>query len=150
MKKQLTTSIEIEASPQQVWRTLTDFASYHTWNPFILDAQGTCEVGSALRLRMQPIGGKPATFTPTVREVVVDKRLRWVGTLIWRRLLEADHTFTIDPLDRGCRLVQRETFNGALVPVISRSLDARTMPAFAAMNQALKSMVESPVGPSMA
>jgi hypothetical protein len=150
VKKQINTSIEIKGTPRQVWRTLVDFANYHAWNPFILDAQGACEVGSALRLRMQPVGGRPTTFTPTVREVVVERRLRWVGTLIWRQLLEADHVFTIEPLDRGCRLVQHETFYGALVPVLSRSLDARTMPAFTAMNQALKAVVEGAVVPPMA
>jgi hypothetical protein len=149
LKKQLITSIEIEGTPRQVWRTLTDFASYRAWNPFILDAQGACEVGSALRLRMQPVGGRPTTFTPTVREVVVEERLRWVGTLIWGQILEADHIFTIEPLNRGCRLVQRETFRGALVPVLSRSLEASTLPAFAAMNQALKSMVERPLVPPL-
>jgi hypothetical protein len=150
LKKQLTTSTEIMGTPRQVWRILTDFANYHAWNPFILDARGACEVGSALRLRMQPVGGRPTTFTPTVREVVVEQRLRWVGTLMWRQLLEADHMFTIEPLDRGCRLVHRETFKGALVPVLSRSLDNRTMPAFTAMNQALKSIVEGLVVPPMA
>jgi hypothetical protein len=147
LKKHLTTSIDIEGTPRQVWRSLTDFASYPLWNPFILDADGACAVGSGLRLRMQAVGGRPTTVTPTVREVVVEERLRWVGKWIWGRLLKADHVFTIEPLDGGCRLVQCETFSGALVPLLSRSLDDRTLPAFTAMNKALKSRVEHPVVP---
>jgi hypothetical protein len=147
LKKQLTTSIEIHGTPRQVWRSLTDFKSYPSWNPFILDARGACAVGSSLRLRMQSVGGRPTTFTPTVREVVVEQRLRWVGTFVWRRLLKADHTFTIEPLASGCRLMQSETFSGALVPLLGRSLDTGTLPAFIAMNEALKLRVEGPVVP---
>lgn len=142
MKKELSTSIEIEGSPRQVWQALTGFAAYAEWNPFIVDARGACAWGSTLRLRMQPVGGRPATLTPTVREVVPERRLRWVGTFLSPYLLRADHTFTIERRRGGCRLLQEETFTGALVPLISRSLDARTLPAFVLMNQALKAVVE--------
>jgi uncharacterized protein YndB with AHSA1/START domain len=38
MARPLHTEIEIEASPDRVWKTLTDFAAYPDWNPFIVQA----------------------------------------------------------------------------------------------------------------
>jgi hypothetical protein len=150
LRKELTSGVDIDANPHQVWHMLTDFANYPAWNPFILHAEGSCEAGSTLRLRMQPHGGRAGTFTPVVREVVEQARLRWVGTFLGHRILQADHTFTITPLERGCRLVQHETFSGVVVPFFSASLDARTLPAFKAMNMALKAEVEGSAFPPSA
>jgi len=42
-------------------------------------------------------------------------------------------------------LAQEETFTGVLVPLMARSLDRHTQPAFEAMNAALKHRAEQPV-----
>jgi hypothetical protein len=42
----------------------------------------------------------------------------------------------------GSRLVQQEQFSGLLVPFVQGSLDRRTLPAFHAMNTALKDRAE--------
>jgi hypothetical protein len=46
----------------------------------------------------------------------------------------------------GTLLVQKEDFRGALVPLVARTLDRGTLPAFVAMNEALKQRAEEPVG----
>jgi hypothetical protein len=51
--------------------------------------------------------------------------------------------FTIEPRGDGhVRLEQRERFRGLLVPLLARSLDRHTLPAFELMNQALKRRAE--------
>ena len=40
MAKQLSAEIEVQASPDRVWEVLTDFAAYHQWNPFVVQATG--------------------------------------------------------------------------------------------------------------
>jgi hypothetical protein len=73
------------------------------------------------------------------------RRLRWLGRLLVPGIMDAEHTFTIEPLGDGqVRLVQHERFSGLLVPVLGRSLDRHTLPAFARMNQALKRRAEQP------
>ena len=113
MSKELASSIDIEAPAQKVWDLLVDFAAYPTWNPFITRAEGRIEVGGRLTLRMQPVG-----------------------------LFDADHLFIVEPHGAGSRLVQQEHFSGLLVPFFQRSLDDGTLPAFHAMNAALKDQAE--------
>ena len=60
-----------------------------------------------------------------------------------RGLFDADHLFVVEPRGAaGSRLVQQEQFGGLLVPFFRRSLDRGTLPAFHAMNKALKERAE--------
>ena len=62
------------------------------------------------------------------------------------KILDADHEFRIESLADGrSRLTQDERFSGVLVPVVAGSLERRTLPAFEAMNAALKERAERPV-----
>jgi hypothetical protein len=146
VSKHLDTVIDIDASPNRVWEILTDFASYPDWNPFIVRAEGTPVVGSRLKVRLQPVGGRAATLAPTVLEATDGQRLRWLGRFGVPGILDADHDFVLEPqAGGGTRLRQREEFRGLLVPFFAGSLDRHTLPAFAAMNQALKQRAEQRV-----
>jgi hypothetical protein len=143
MGKELSSSVDIDAAAGDVWQLLIDFAAYPTWNPFIVRAEGRPEVGSRLRLRMQPVGGAAVTVQPTVVEVSDGHRLRWRGRLGVRGLFDADHLFVVETLGAArSRLVQQERFSGLLVPLFRRSLDRGTLPAFQTMNTALKERAE--------
>ena len=143
MSKELVSSIDIAAPAERVWEVLVDFAAFPAWNPFITQAEGRLEVGSRLTLRMQPVGGSAVTLRPTLVEVVEAQRLRWRGRLGVPGLFDADHLFTVEPRGAdGSRLVQQEQFSGLLVPFFQRSLDRGTLPAFHAMNAALKDRAE--------
>jgi hypothetical protein len=143
MSKQLRTEINIDATPERVWQVLTDFQAYPRWNPFMTRVSGTPAPGERLTIHMQPEGGRAMTFRPTVREAVPHRRLRWLGHLLVPGIFDGEHSFTIEPLDGGgVRLVQQEDFRGILVPLLAKSLDRRTLPAFERMNRALKQRVE--------
>lgn len=143
MAKQLHAQVDIHATPDRVWEVLTDFAAYPEWNPFITQANGSARVGERLTNRMQPVGGRAVTFSPTVLEAEPGRRLRWLGHLLTPGIFDGEHTFTIQPLGDGqVRLVQHEQFRGLLAPLMSRSLDRHTLPGFELMNQALKRRAE--------
>lgn len=143
MSKHLRTHVDIQASPERVWQVLTDFAAYPQWNPFLVRASGEPVQGKRLTIRMQPVGGRAMTFRPTVREATPPRRLRWLGHLLLPGIFDGEHSFTIEPLaDGGVRLVQEERFRGVLVPLIAKSLDRHTLPAFEQMNQAIKQRAE--------
>jgi hypothetical protein len=146
MRKHLTSHVDIDATAERVWAVLSDFAAYPEWNPFIVRADGKAEKGSRLVMRMQPVGARGITLRPTVLEATPSHRLRWLGRLGIPGIFDAEHTFTITACEQGgVRLSQDERFTGILVPLTARSLDRGTLPAFKAMNAALKSRAEHPV-----
>jgi hypothetical protein len=143
MTKHLASSIDIDASPERVWHVLTDFAAYREWNPFITSVRGTAEPGSRLTVRMQPVGARAVTLAPRVLEAVRGRRLRWLGRVGLPGIFDAEHDFSLESRgDGGTRLRQTEQFRGLLVPLLARSLDRHTRPAFVAMNEALKRRAE--------
>ena len=143
MSKQLYTEINIDAPAGRVWQVLTDFDAYPQWNPFMTKASGTPVQGERLTIRMQPEGGRAMTFRPRVREAVPQRRLRWLGRFLLPGIFDGEHSFTIEPLDNGgVRFIQQENFRGVLVPLMARSLQRHTLPAFERMNQAVKRRAE--------
>lgn len=142
--KRLHSEILIEASPREVWAVLTDFPHYGEWNPFMVKVTGTPEPGRRLSVTLSPPGGRDITLKPGVTEVVTERVLEWWGHLGVRGLFDGRHRFELHPTGTGTRLVQSETFTGALVPVFARMLDGSTAAGFALMNAALKTRAEQP------
>lgn len=142
MSKRLSAHIDIQATPDRVWRVLTDLTAYQQWNPFIVRAEGVVSPGQQLTLTMQPVGGRAMTLRPRLAEVTINRTLQWRGTLGIPGLMDAEHTFLLQPHSGGTRLIQQEIFRGLLVPFVAGSLDRSTLPAFVAMNEALEQRVE--------
>jgi hypothetical protein len=146
MGKRLRSQIDIDATPERVWQVLSEFSAYPQWNPFIVRAEGRAQPASRLEMRMQPVGARGVTLRLTVVEATPGHRLRWRGRLGLPGIFDAEHCFTITPLQEGgVRLTQDENFTGVLVPLMARSLDRHTLPAFEAMNAALKHRAEQPI-----
>lgn len=138
--KHISSSIQIDASPEQVWQILSDFESYSQWNPFIIRATGQALQGHRLEGDFRPVGAKATTLRPVLVKVVPDQELRWVGSFVVRGLFDVEHIFNIERQGPGqVRLIQQETFRGVLVPFFR--FDG-TEAAFALMNEALKERVE--------
>ncbi len=143
---QLHTQIDIHATPAQIWRVLTDFASYPEWNPFIRQIEGEVVAGERLRIRIQPPGQGAMRFTPRLVEVAPEQSLRWLGHWLVPGLLDGEHHFELLPQGPGTtRLVHSETFSGLIVGLLRRRL-AHTRQGFEAMNHSLKTRAEVSVG----
>lgn len=138
---------EIDAPPDIVWDVLLAFDSYPEWNPFVRSIEGAPVEGERLRVRIEPSDSRGLTFEPEVVAVEEDRRLVWVGRLVVPFVFDGYHEFHLEPIDEGTRtrLLQRETFRGALVPLLfdRESLER----GFAAMNRALKERAESRAAP---
>jgi hypothetical protein len=136
----ISATTQIAAPPDEVWATLTDFADYPSWNPFITEASGEVTEGATLTLRMVS-GDTARTFTPTVLAARPGEELRWLGVLYARWIFGGEHRFTLRPTDDGTELIQSECFTGILVPFLSKLL-TQTEHDFHAMNAALKARAE--------
>jgi hypothetical protein len=140
--KKLQAQIEIEATPETVWDTLMDFASYPQWNPFVTSIKGEPTVGSELRATIDPPGGKKATFKPTVTAVEPNSYFEWLGKLGLKGIFDGRHQFRIEPSPSGSTFTQSEEFTGFLAPLLMRFLDKSTRAGFEAMNVAIKDRAE--------
>ena len=133
----------INAPATSVWRVLQDTEQYPVWNPFITAVSGELVAGARPTLRIVAQGKAPMTFRPRVVAASPETGLRWLGHLVVPGLCDADHEILLTPAAGGTtRLVQRETFRGALVPFLGGMM-APTRAGFEAMNSALQQRVES-------
>ena len=142
MAKVVERSIDIDASPAAVWGLLSYLDSFAAWNPFMTEAKGEMRVGERLQITMALPDSKPMRFSPTVLEVVPDRKVRWLGKVGPGGLFNGEHTLSIEPREGGgVRFVNHERFSGILVPFMGKTL-RKAEGAFDAMNAALKVKVE--------
>jgi hypothetical protein len=147
MAAELTTSVDIAATPERVWRVLTDLPAYPDWNPFVTRAEGALVEGGRLSVSAPPVNAfVPSRLRPTVLEVTPCRRLR-----LWSRvdglgipgLLGVESTITLTEHDGGVRLWWQDRFRGLLASLLIHALNRHRLTAFNDMIAALKNRAES-------
>ena len=140
--KRIDTDIEIGAPPAEVWRILTDFASYPEWNPFVQSAVGEATPGEVLEVFLQPPNGRGMSISPRVIVADPDRELRWRGRVLVSGVFDGEHFFILEALDGGrTRFLHGEIFTGLLVPFFSGVIN-KALAGFELMNVALKERAE--------
>src|SRR3954451_24098246 len=66
VRRVLEHTIDINATPEQVWEALARFEAYEGWNPFMRSVAGAPEVGSKLRIELAPPRGHRIVVSPSV------------------------------------------------------------------------------------
>ena len=137
--KHLRTEISIEAPPEKVWSTLTDFDAYPRWNPFITKMTGDMTEGGKIEARLMGM-----TIKPSIQRMEENTELRWVGHLGVPGIFDGEHYFRVDSAGEGAtRFVHGERFTGILVPIFALMGQFKKIEnAFVDMNEALKARVE--------
>jgi hypothetical protein len=134
----LHTELDIDASPEQVWKVLTDRQAYPDWNPFIISSTGELKVGDKITNVLRDTKGSETKFTPTLLAVTPNQELRWIGKIPPGAIFDGEHSFRLTALPGGrTRLVQEEKFTGAAIPFTRSMLTKTIKPQFEAMNRAL-------------
>lgn len=140
MSKKIETEITIHATPEKIWKILSNFHEYPDWNPFITEIQGSVEVGNQIQVKIKPQGGKIMIFKPVVLLKKENKELQWLGKLLFKGLFDGEHHFElIDNKNGTTRFIQSEIFSGLLVPFFN--FDTTTA-SFHIMNRKLKELAE--------
>ncbi|HEV2283141.1 MAG TPA: SRPBCC domain-containing protein [bacterium] len=115
--KDVKAEVEINASADTVWRTLTNFPAYDIWNPYIYPASGEAVAGQKLDLTLR--GGTIIHFHPTVLVAKPGEELSWGGT-VPLGAIQREVTFTIESLaPHRVHFVAVERFRGILLPLAS-------------------------------
>jgi hypothetical protein len=114
----------IDAPPSVDWDVLVTGEDYAAWNPFITDVSGELVAGARPRLHIASPGKRGMTFRPRVLDATPEARLRWVGRLGLPGLCDGQHEFLLAATDSGgTQVTPRETFRGALVPLLEGRLE---------------------------
>jgi hypothetical protein len=134
---------DISASPEAVWRVLTELARYPEWNPFLSRIDGSLIPGARLSVDFGGRGSRKVTMRPRVLVVAPGRELRWLGKLGIGGLFNGEHSFRIETTTPSTvRFVQSEKFTGLLVPLLGGVI-RQAESGFEEMNAALKQRVET-------
>jgi hypothetical protein len=138
------TEIQIDSTPDLVWKILTNFSDYSSWNPFLTQVAGDVKKGSTIHICVEPPGLKSMNFTPIVTKVEANRELRWEGKFIVPNFFDGEHIFILEELEgRSVRFIHKEIYTGLLVFLMQKQLNNNTKQGFELMNQALKEKAES-------
>lgn len=118
----VSTEVVIAAPRQVVWNALVDVAAWNAWCSVLVHRSGELLVGGRPTLGLTPPVGRAYDFTPTVLVREETRRLVWRGRTVLPGLFDGTHSFLLTDAEGGTRLVNAETFSGALVPVLTRML----------------------------
>ena len=149
MAYDISTTIEIAATPENVWAVLADLASYPQWHPMYQAVTGQLAAGSTLTITStHPTSGRTVTAKVKVLTAEPDTELRWVSKLLGLTISERE--FRLSSTADGTSLVQAGSYRGlgggrgrAMVKVLGRVQDT-----FTAINEAVKQQAEARQGAS--
>ena len=144
MAYEVSTTIEIAATPENVWAVLADLANYQQWHPVYLGVTGQLAAGSTLTITTtHPKTGRTLTAKVNVRSAEPGTELRWASRLLGVTI--SKRTFRLSPAADGTLLVQTGTYHGlgggrgrAITKVVGRIQDS-----FVAINEAIKQQAEA-------
>lgn len=137
--KDVKAEVEIKASPDTVWRILTNFPAYDIWNPYIYPAVGQAVAGRQLELTLR--GRSVIHYQATVITVKPNRELSW-GENVAMGAVQRQVTFDIQPLAaHRVHLVAVERFRGILLPLAS-GVTADSVAGLRGMTQALRDRAE--------
>ena len=144
MAYEISTTIEIAATPENVWAVLVDLASYSQWHPMYQAATGHLAAGSTLTITSShPGSGRAVTAKVKVMTAEPDTELRWVSRMLGLPISE--RTFRLSPTADGTSLEQAGTYRGigrSHSRVTAKTID-RIQDSYAAINQAIKQQAEA-------
>ena len=141
--KRICTTINIQASPEDVWEILSNITEYHTWNPFITRVSGKLQAGELLEMEFKTSNSFKINLKPVVLNTEVNREIRWLGHFWVNGLLDGEHLFRIEEMEDGSvHFINCEKFTGLLVPLFMYLIKEDTENGFKAMNEQLKRMAE--------
>ncbi|MBE0411073.1 MAG: SRPBCC domain-containing protein [Anaerolineales bacterium] len=133
--------IEIQATAEQVWKVLTDLDKYSEWNPLLYRGVGKVEPGETVEVSAKT-ATKDMKFICKVTEVEPYHKFAWKFHVIHPLLFRGLHIFQIESVDEHkVRFIDREQFEGLLLPMQAKDLEANGLSAMVAMGEALKKRV---------
>lgn len=112
-KKEVRLEIVIDATPEEVWSTITNTQTYGEWNPIFVAYEGVFGEGAEMRLQMKMGEGNPTPVQVVVKDFVPNEWMHQGGG--YPLILTYDHNWYLEPVPEGTRVTQYEYYTGIYV-----------------------------------
>lgn len=129
-------SVEVSASPDEVWTILSDIGDWPTWNPDVREARliGDLAAGSRFEWR-----AGPGTISSVLRSVEPRRELGWSGKTMG---VHAVHVWRLESTPRGTRVTTEESWDGWPTRLMRKRMEQTLRRAVAHGLHSLKTEVE--------
>lgn len=111
-------SIAIDATPETIWKILTNAPNFHKWNTTIDSIEGKIALNQKIKLHAKIAPNR--TFNIKVSEFNPSSKMVWSDG---NAMFKGVRTYTLEPMgDKVTVFTMQEVFNGAMLPMIKGSL----------------------------
>lgn len=135
---------EVEAPAEVVWEVLTDLDAYPEWNPFVVAASSSLEVGAPMDMRVRVLPFMTQSQREWVRSVEPGVGFCYGLAPTAGGALRSERSHRVVPLAPGrCRYESRFAIEGWLSGVVKALLGRALRRGFTEMSAAVKTRAES-------
>jgi uncharacterized protein YndB with AHSA1/START domain len=138
--KEYITVSSIRATPEVVWKVLTDATGYADWNPEIIGIDGRMALNERITARVKLGNGAIRRVPMRVTAFETPSRMEWTGGLPLG-LFVGRRTFIVMPRDGVVEFRMHLRMSGPLAPLILKSVGDR-QPEIDSFSSALRAHVE--------
>jgi hypothetical protein len=143
MKRAVEHRIGVQAPAEVVWEVVSEFETWHHWNPLYRRAEGQMKIGTALTLE-QHLPGRPATvIAPIVQDWVPYEQLHWRSTRLGGFVTAIRYLEIENMGPRNSTFSNGELFMGLLLRFVSREERRALKAAFTQMGEAVRDRAEA-------
>ena len=142
--RELRTEIQILSNPHKVWEILIDLPGWSNWNPIVNKIEGNLEEGAELFITMSDAKGSDGrSYKSIITAIDEKKRFSFIATMMAKSIFSAERVIELKDSQGGTLFIQREIYNGLIVPLFWKKLNKDALPMLNSMNKALKKKVET-------
>lgn len=139
--KQYHTSIKINGALNKVWKELTNFKDYPSWNPIVGKLGGEMKEGVKISTFIVPLKN---TYLPVLLNYKENHELVWQGTQGSKYLIAAKHYYRLNAISENqTELLHGEYFTGFFSYFMSKKFLQKMLTAFEQHNFLLKKRIEN-------
>ncbi len=130
---------DIQASPQAIWKLLTDASGFPAWNSTIDRVEGSIEPGKTIKVFVKVNPGR--AFPVKVTAFEPGRRMVWSGGMPLG-LFKGERTYDLSAPKAGVvHFKMREEYTGPMLGMIWKSIP-NLGPSFVEFTQSLKAAAE--------